>query len=144
MFFIFLFIFHTPEYISDSFQQDPIKQKGIASYYGYKFHGKRTASGELFNMKELTAAHKTLPFNTFVRVTNLKNKKSVIVRINDRGPYSPKRIIDVSRAAAEKIDMVQSGIIDVEIEVLVAEPDSTISIHQKDSILDNQTELQYK
>ena len=134
----FLFIFFISEDTAEKFQQEPIRQEGIASYYGYKFHGKKTASGELFNMKELTAAHKTLPFNTLVKVTNLKNKKSVIVRINDRGPYSPKRIIDVSRAAAEEIEMIQSGLIEVELEVLIAEPDSTISVPPNDSIFDNQ------
>jgi rare lipoprotein A len=135
---LFLFMLVTPEYTAEKLQQEPIRQKGIASYYGYKFHGKKTASGELFDMKELTAAHKTLPFNTLVKVTNLKNKKSVIVRVNDRGPYSPKRIIDVSRAAAEEIEMIQAGLIEVELEVLITEPDSTTTLPQSDSIFENQ------
>ncbi len=91
---------------------------GIASYYGPGFHGKKTANGERFNMYELTAAHKTLPFNTRVRVTNLNNKKSVIVRINDRGPYKKGRIIDLSKGAAKKIDLLQTGTAKVKVEIL--------------------------
>lgn len=91
---------------------------GIASYYGPGFHGKKTANGERFNMYELTAAHKTLPFNTRVRVTNLNNKKSVIVRINDRGPYKKGRIIDLSKGAAQKIGLIQTGTAKVKVEIL--------------------------
>ena len=92
--------------------------KGIASYYGSDFHGKKTASGERYNMYALTAAHKTLPFNTKVKVTNVENKKSVIVRINDRGPFKRGRIIDLSFGAAKKIDLVQAGSVKVRIEIL--------------------------
>ncbi|WP_201587489.1 septal ring lytic transglycosylase RlpA family protein [Psychrobacter jeotgali] len=74
------------------------------SYYGNKFHGKRTASGSIFNMNALTAAHKTLPFGTEVQVTNRKTKQSVIVKITDRGPFTPGRILDLSKAAAGKIN----------------------------------------
>lgn len=98
--------------------QDNLVQKGIASYYGKKFHGKKTASGETFDMHKLTAAHRTLPFNTRVKVTNVNNKRSVIVRINDRGPFIAGRIIDVSRAAAEKLGFVSKGRTTVRIEVL--------------------------
>ncbi len=91
---------------------------GIASYYGPGFHGRKTANGERFNMHELTAAHKTLPFNTKVRVTNLSNKKSVIVRINDRGPYKKGRIIDLSKGAAQKIGLIQTGTAKVKVEIL--------------------------
>ncbi len=91
---------------------------GIASYYGPGFHGKTTANGERFNMHELTAAHKTLPFNTRVRVTNLNNKKSVVVRINDRGPYKKGRIIDLSKGAAKKIGLLQTGTAKVNVEIL--------------------------
>ena len=82
---------------------------GNASWYGPDFAGKKTANGERFNPGDLTAAHRTLPFNTRLKVTNLKNGKSVIVRINDRGPYADGRIIDLSRAAAKKIGMLNSG-----------------------------------
>jgi rare lipoprotein A len=89
---------------------------GKASYYGEDFHGKKTASGEVFNMWDYTCAHKTLPFNTKLKVTNLKNKKTVIVRVNDRGPFVRGRIIDLSFAAAKKIGMIKDGIIKVKIE----------------------------
>ena len=92
--------------------------KGQASYYADKFHGKATASGEKYDKKKLTAAHRTLPFGTVVRVTNKKNNKSVDVRINDRGPFSSGRIIDLSRAAAEKIAMVNDGVANVEVKII--------------------------
>ena len=93
-------------------------QVGVASYYGEKYDGKRTASGELFDMNEMTAAHPTLPFGTRVRVTHLGNKRSVVVRINDRGPFVKGRIIDLSRAAAEKLDMIETGLAEVRLEIL--------------------------
>ncbi len=92
--------------------------KGKASYYADKFHGRKTASGEVYDKKKLTAAHRTYAFGTVVRVTNKKNGKSVDVRINDRGPFSSGRIIDLSRAAAEKISMVNDGVVDVEVKVI--------------------------
>ncbi|QWC55886.1 septal ring lytic transglycosylase RlpA family protein [Erythrobacter sp. 3-20A1M] len=82
---------------------------GNASYYGRKFQGRRTASGERFDMNDFTAAHRTLPFGTRVRVTNEANGKSVVVRINDRGPFSGHRILDLSRAAASEIGIVGAG-----------------------------------
>ena len=94
------------------------KQRGIASWYGSNFHGKYTSSGEVYNMYAYTAAHKTLPFNTIVKVTNLKNKKSVVVRINDRGPFIKGRIIDLSYVAAKKIGIYKSGLGSVLIEVI--------------------------
>lgn len=84
-------------------------QSGVASWYGPNFHGKLTANGETYNMNELTAAHRTLPFNTVVKVENKENGKSVSVRINDRGPYVDDRVIDLSRKAAREIDMLDSG-----------------------------------
>ena len=95
-------------------------QYGLATWYGGEFHGRRTASGEKYNMFAMTAAHKTLPFNTWVRVTNLENGKSVVVRINDRGPFKHKRerIIDLSLAAARKLDMLEAGSAEVKLEVL--------------------------
>ncbi len=94
------------------------RQRGLASWYGRDFHGKRTASGEIYNMYAFTAAHKSLPLGTYVRVKNLKNGRSVIVRINDRGPYVPGRIIDLSYAAAKSLGMIREGVVPVEITVL--------------------------
>ena len=94
------------------------KQRGIASWYGPNFHGKYTSNGEIYNMYALTAAHKTLPMNTIVKVTNLNNGKSVIVRINDRGPFVKGRIIDLSYAAGKKIGLDITGTAPVELEVL--------------------------
>lgn len=91
---------------------------GKASFYGPKFHGRKTASGEVFNQYDLTAAHKTLPFGTICRVTNLDNGKSVIVKINDRGPFIQGRILDLSYKAAQVVDGIISGVIDVKIEIL--------------------------
>lgn len=92
--------------------------EGIASYYADDFHGKKTANGESFDMNTMTAAHRSFPFGTKVRVTNEANNKSVIVRINDRGPFQLSRIMDLSKGAAEKLDMIQSGTAKVKLEVL--------------------------
>lgn len=91
---------------------------GVASWYGPNFHGKKTANGETFNMNELTAAHRTLPFNTRVRVDNVENGRSVIVRINDRGPYVGNRVIDLSREAASRLGMIQTGTAAVQIYLI--------------------------
>ncbi len=91
---------------------------GEASWYGKKFHRRKTASGERFNMYALTAAHPTLPFNTKVKVTNVKNGRTCVVRINDRGPFNNGRIIDVSLAAARKLGFEIDGITDVKVEVI--------------------------
>jgi len=88
---------------------------GLASYYGKEFHGKKTASGEPFDMNAMTAAHRTLPFNTTVKVTSTRNGKSVRVRINDRGPFIAGRIIDLSYAAAKMIGLLSVGPVTVEI-----------------------------
>ncbi len=90
---------------------------GVASYYGARFHGRQTANGERFNMYALTAAHKTLPFGTKVKVTNPDNGRSVVVRINDRGPFHGNRTIDLSRGAAAKIGMVEKGVGKVKMEI---------------------------
>lgn len=92
-------------------------QKGQASYYSDKLHGRKTASGERYNKKAMTAAHRKLPFNTVVKVTSTRTGKSVVVRINDRGPFTKGRIIDLSRAAAERVGMVKSGVAHVIVEV---------------------------
>ncbi|KPL18093.1 MAG: hypothetical protein AMJ92_09650 [candidate division Zixibacteria bacterium SM23_81] len=94
------------------------EQEGISSYYGAEFHGRQTANGEIYNMYAMTAAHRTLPFNTWLLVTNLDNGKQVTVRINDRGPFAKGRIIDLSYGAAQKIGIVGSGTAKVRLEVL--------------------------
>ncbi len=94
-----------------------LTQNGTASWYGIPFHGRKTASGEYYDMYALTAAHKTVELGTFAKVTNKKNGKSVVVKINDRGPYVKGRIIDLSKAAAKEIGMVQDGLAEVKIEV---------------------------
>ncbi len=104
--------------MSSAAAADSSLKVGEASYYHDKFHGRPTASGEPYNREELTAAHRTLPFGTLLKVTRLDTNQSVLVRINDRGPFKPNRIIDLSRKAAEEIDLVHKGIAHVEIEIL--------------------------
>jgi len=91
---------------------------GIASWYGRDFHGKKTSNGEYYNMYDMTAAHKTLPMNTMLKVTNLNNSRSVVVRVNDRGPFVNSRIIDLSYAAAKRLGMIAKGTAPVRIEVI--------------------------
>ena len=93
-----------------------VTEKGRASFYADSFQGRKTANGEIFKQNKKTAAHKTLPFGTKVKVTNLKNGKSVTVRINDRGPFVAGRMIDLSKEAARKIDMEKAGVADVKIK----------------------------
>jgi rare lipoprotein A len=93
-------------------------ETGIASYYGSKYHGKLTASGEVFNMNDLTAAHPKLNFGTRVKVTHLENNRSVVVRVNDRGPFIKGRVIDLSQAAATALQMERGGLAQVKIEVV--------------------------
>ena len=97
---------------------EQVLQEGTASWYGPGFHGQRTSNGEIYNENDTTAAHRTLPFDTVVRVINLQNGQSVEVRINDRGPYAENRIIDVSRAAAETLGMLDSGTAPVRLELV--------------------------
>ncbi len=106
-------IWYYPLSSASSFVED-----GIASWYGQEFHGRPTASGEPYNMYAMTAAHKTLPLGTYVKVTHLKNNKSIVVYINDRGPFVAGRIIDLSYDAALKLDMFQSGTAPVRIEAV--------------------------
>jgi rare lipoprotein A len=93
-------------------------ETGIASWYGVPYNGRRSANGEIYDMEKLTAAHRTLPFDTWVEVTNLVNHKHVEVRITDRGPFVDGRIIDLSLAAARQLDFVQAGIVRVRIKVV--------------------------
>jgi len=107
-------------FLNQAFAQETnvFRQEGIASWYGREFEGRPTASGEIFDSSQLTAAHPNLPFGTLIVVTNLHNNKKVTVRINDRGPFVPARIVDVSRAAAEQLDMIVTGTAPVKIETL--------------------------
>ena len=102
----------------EAIKNHPRVQIGVASYYGSKFHKKRTANGEIFNMYKVSAAHKTLPLGTKVRVINLKNGRSLTMTINDRGPYTKGRVIDLSYKAAQKLGFVNQGTTKVRIEVL--------------------------
>ncbi len=99
--------------------------EGMASYYAEDFHGRKTSNGETYDMHAMTAAHRTLPFNSRVRVTNLDNRRSVEVRINDRGPFKNNRVIDLSYKAALEIGLISNGTAPVSIEVLKVGPSST-------------------
>lgn len=106
-----------------SAQNNPVQrasEKGLAGWYGAPYDGQPSASGEIYHQEELTAAHRTLPFGTLVRVRRLDNQKSVVVRINDRGPFIQSRVIDLSRAAARRLGMNSAGLAPVELEVLDA------------------------
>jgi len=97
----------------------PYRQRGMASWYGKQFHGQKTSSGEIYDMYAMSAAHPLLPIPSFARVTNLANGKSVVVRVNDRGPFHGGRIIDLSWAAAAKLGYVERGSAEVEVEAIV-------------------------
>ena len=99
--------------------RQPTRERGMASWYGRKFHGQKTASGEVYDMFGMTAAHKTLPLPSYVRVTNVRNGRSVVVRVNDRGPFHGNRIIDLSYAAAEKLGITRAGSALVEVERII-------------------------
>ena len=92
--------------------------KGKASYYGSEFNGRKTANGEIYDETAMTAAHRTLPFGTVLRVTNVRNRLSVIVRINDRGPFHPDRVLDLSKSAAEELDLIKFGVTEIEAEIV--------------------------
>lgn len=104
----------------------PFVQRGIGSWYGKKFHGQKTASGEIYDMLKMTAAHPTLPLPSYARVTNLRNGRQVIVRVNDRGPFHASRIIDLSYTAALKLDILRGGSAELEVERLL--PDEIVRI----------------
>lgn len=107
-----------PSIGSGSGARDGSEAVGFASFYGNEFHGRRTASGERYDSDALSAAHRTLPFGTRVRVTNLKNGRSVVVTITDRGPFRRGRIVDVSRRAARELGMLRAGVARVRLEVI--------------------------
>jgi len=100
---------------------EPVKkghqERGLASWYGKKYHGRQTANGERFDMNDVSAAHRTLPFGTVVKVTNLDNGQTLKVRINDRGPFVDGRIIDLSKKAAKKLGMLEAGVVPVKLVV---------------------------
>lgn len=104
---------------------------GIASWYGPGFHGKKTSNGEIFNTYGMTAAHKFLPFNTNIRVTNLENGKSCVVRVNDRGPFVDDRIIDLSQAAAQQLGMIKNGTAKVHLEYLDSDGKNSSALNKK-------------
>lgn len=106
---------------------------GTASWYGPNFHGKKTSNGETYNMNAMTAAHKTLPMNTMVRVTNLNNNRQAVVRINDRGPFVAGRIIDLSKAAANQISMLGTGTAPVKLEIVGFSGQTTASVNNTKS-----------
>jgi len=97
----------------------PFRQRGLASWYGKRYHGQKTSSGEVYDMYQMTAAHPTLPIPSYARVTNVSNGRSVVVRINDRGPFRSSRIIDLSYVAAYKLGYIQAGQATVEVESIV-------------------------
>jgi rare lipoprotein A (peptidoglycan hydrolase) len=118
---------HSGDYKPPAQTDQPVQQnsgkifltlEGIASYYAKDFHGKQTSNGEIFDMNALTAAHRTFPFGTKVRVTNLENNKIVVVRVNDRGPFIEGRMMDLSMGAAKEIDLIRNGTTRVRLEVL--------------------------
>jgi rare lipoprotein A len=111
---------HAPASVKAAPQPAPIgwTENGVASWYGIPYDGRKTSSGEVFDMHAMTAAHRTLPFNTWVEVTNLTNGKQVEVRVTDRGPFVDGRIIDLSMGAAERIDMVRAGVVKVRLKVI--------------------------
>lgn len=116
-----------------NFNAQGFAQSGYASWYGTKFHGNSTANGDVYDMYAMTAAHKTLPIPSYVKVTNLENQRSIIVRVNDRGPFHDGRVIDLSYVAAKKLGMLQKGTAKVLLEVVVpsgGEPESAKEISQ--------------
>ncbi|MBO4319255.1 MAG: septal ring lytic transglycosylase RlpA family protein [Treponema sp.] len=125
--------------ITPAFADYVYKSSAVASYYADKFHGRKTSNGEIFNMYALTAAHKTLPFNTKVKVTNLSNGKSVIVRINDRGPFVKGREIDLSKAAASKLDMIKSGTAKVKLTIISSDSSGSTKQVEKWKTADKST-----
>lgn len=113
----------SPRFTSEKFSNETndthlLMQEGVASYYADEFNGRQTSNGETYDMNEMTAAHQTLPFNTRVRVTNIENGRTVIVRINDRGPFKDDRIIDLSLAAAKSLELIGPGTAKVRLEVI--------------------------
>jgi len=110
-------------------QLQAFRQRGVASWYGRRFHGQKTASGELYDMYAMTAAHPTLPIPSYIRVTNLANGRSVVVRVNDRGPFHASRIVDLSYAAAYRLGYIQAGSAQVELEAVLPSQQQAGSVY---------------
>ncbi len=121
------------KYFPQNYEQ--FEEVGTASWYGADFHGKQTANGEIYNSGDMTAAHRTLPLPSIVRVTNLSNNKSAIVRVNDRGPFAKNRVIDVSEKVAEVLDFKSKGTADIKVELMRQNTDEMLD---KLGILNNQ------
>jgi rare lipoprotein A len=115
---------------------DGYKEKGLASWYGEPFHGRKTASGEVYNMHEISAAHKTLPLHTWVEVQNLKTKQRMFVRINDRGPFIDGRIIDLSRAAAIELGVHKPGVVPVMVKAVPKDQAKKLAARHRKATLD--------
>lgn len=111
-------------FVAPKVPQQIVGELGLASWYGEEFQGNTTASGEVFDMNSLTAAHRSLPLGTRLKITNLRNNRSLVVRVNDRGPFVPNRIVDVSRAAAFRLGFMASGLAFVRAEVVSLPSDS--------------------
>lgn len=124
----FLVLFFISFFSINLFSLELYKSNVTASFYGADFHGKKTSNDELFNMNDLTCAHKSLPFDTILKVTNLENGKSVNVRVNDRGPFILNREIDLSTQAAKDLDMVKSGTVKVKLEIVKKGPNTKLSV----------------
>ena len=112
----------------------PFRQRGTASWYGSSFQGRRTANGELYEMHAMSAAHPTLPLPSYVKVTNLKSGTSVVVRVNDRGPFAGDRVIDVSLAAARHLGILQAGTTRVEVNLIVPQEAGAVPVAMADSL----------
>ena len=116
------------------------KERGNASYYADKLHGRPTASGEIYDKNAFTTAHKTIPFGTIVKITNLENGKSINLKVNDRGPFHPDKMVDISRAAAEYLDIIKQGVVPVELEILgddaIVLPSQTTASNQNNTAVD--------
>ena len=123
-----LFIFTFSLFIFNLCALELYKTNVTASFYAEDFHGKKTSNGETFNMYSLTCAHKSLPFDTILKVTNLANGKTVNVRVNDRGPFVPHREIDLSKKAAAELGMIKSGTTKVKLEIVKKGPNTKISV----------------
>ncbi|MGB0525602.1 MAG: septal ring lytic transglycosylase RlpA family protein [Flammeovirgaceae bacterium] len=131
LFFTSIFLFPLMVQGQEKLMKKGDKAVGDASYYHSKFNGKKTASGEVYYASKMTCAHLTLPFGTILKVTNLRNRKVVQVKVNDRGPYSKKRIVDLSFGAASKLDMIRDGVVAVEIEVLSLPEGNTLTVKEE-------------
>jgi rare lipoprotein A len=126
-----------PQHVSYPTPEPPpvaYSKEGIASWYGPGFHGRKTASGERFNQRDLTCAHRTLPFGTRLKVTNLNNGDALIVTVNDRGPFIRNRIIDLSREAARRLDILPTGIARVRLEAVSASEEQAFNDAPRDGM----------